>query len=98
MIADIFEVLMLALFGFSWPINLSKSIKTKSTKGKSLLFLLLIDIGYIFGMLSKILNTDFDWANKWWVFAIYVVNFSFVTADLFMYFINKNREKKLLNN
>lgn len=93
--AKILEVAMLVLFGISWPINLAKSIKSKSTKGKSLLFLLLIDIGYICGMISKIVSKTFIWSTDWWVFAIYVINFSFVSADLIVYCINKNREKHL---
>ena len=93
--AKILEVAMLVLFGISWPISLVKSIRSKSTKGKSLLFLILIDIGYICGMTSKIVSQTFVWSTDWWVFVIYVINFSFVTSDLIVYFINKNREKML---
>ena len=95
MIAKILEATMLIMFGISWPFNLMKSIKTKSTKGKSLLFLILIDIGYIAGITSKFFSTSFVWATDWWVFAIYVINFLFVSADLAMYFINRANEKKL---
>ena len=93
--AKVLEVSMLILFGISWPISLVKSIRSKSTKGKSLIFLILIDIGYICGMASKIVSTTFVWSTDWWVFAIYVINFSFVTSDLIVYFINKKREKML---
>ena len=96
MIAKILEATMLILFGISWPFNLMKSIRTKSTKGKSLLFLVLVDVGYIAGISSKFFSTTFVWATDWWVFAIYVINFCFVTADLIVYFINKNREKEAL--
>ena len=95
MIAKILEATMLIMFGISWPFNLMKSIKTKSTKGKSLLFLILIDIGYIAGITSKFFSTSFVWATDWWVFAIYVINFLFVSADLAMYFINRANEKRL---
>ena len=95
MIAKILEATMLILFGISWPFNLIKSIRTKSTKGKSLLFLVLIDIGYIAGITSKFFSTSFVWATDWWVFAIYVINFLFVSADLTMYFINRSKESKL---
>lgn len=94
MTAKILEATMLILFGISWPFNLMKSIKSKSTKGKSLLFLVLIDLGYIAGVTSKFFSTTFMWNTDWWVFAIYVINFLFVTADLIMYFVNKNRESK----
>ena len=95
MIAKILEATMLILFGISWPFNLIKSIRTKSTKGKSLLFLVLIDIGYIAGITSKFFSTSFVWTTDWWVFAIYVINFLFVSADLTMYFINRSKEAKL---
>ena len=95
MVAKILEVTMLVLFGISWPFNLIKSIKTRSTKGKSLLFLVLIDLGYVAGITSKFFSETFVWSTDWWVFMIYVINFTFVTADLIMYFINSKREKEL---
>ena len=94
MIAKVLEATMLILFGISWPFNLAKSIRTKSTKGKSLLFLVLIDLGYIAGITSKFFSTTFVWETDWWVFAIYVINFLFVSADLIMYFVNKSKEKE----
>ena len=93
MVAQILEATMLVLFGISWPFNLMKSIKSKSTKGKSLLFLCLIDLGYIAGITSKFVSTAFVWETDWWVFMIYVINFLFVSADLVMYFINRSKEK-----
>ena len=95
MVATILEATMLILFGVSWPFNLIKSIRSKTTKGKSLLFLALIDLGYVAGITSKFFSTTFVWQTDWWVFAIYVINFSFVTADLIVYFINRAREKEV---
>ncbi len=94
LVADILEAVMVIAFGASWPFNLAKSIKTKSTKGKSLLFLLLIDFGYVAGIISKIVNPHFVWASKWWIFFFYVLNFVLVSADLIMYFINRHNERK----
>ena len=91
--AEVLEALMIILFGLSWPINLYKSIKTKSTKGKSLLFLLFIDFGYIFGIIGKLISN-----NITWVFIFYVLNLTMVSLDLIMYFINKKREMKELSN
>ena len=95
MVAKILEATMLILFGISWPFNLFKSIKSKTTKGKSLLFLVLVDLGYVAGITSKFFSTTFVWATDWWIFAVYVINFSFVTADLIMYFITRSREKEV---
>lgn len=94
MAAKILEAIMLICFGLSWPFNLAKSIKSKSTKGKSLIFLVCIDFGYVCGIVSKILNTSFNWSSDWWIFALYILNFCLVSADLIFYFINKKREKQ----
>ena len=95
MVAKILEAIMIVLFGISWPFNLMKSIRSKTTKGKSLLFLVLIDVGYIAGITSKFFSETFVWATDWWIFVIYTINFTLVTADLIVYFINKSREVKL---
>ncbi len=72
---SIFEAGMLICFGASWPFALMKTIKTKDVKGKSKRFVALILIGYICGILHKILyNMDF-------VFWLYVANFLLVFAD-----------------
>ena len=53
---QIFEVLMLVCFGLSWPISVYKSIRSRSTKGKSVVFIVAIIIGYVSGILGKIVN------------------------------------------
>ena len=45
-------------------------------------------------MTSKIVSTTFIWSTDWWIFAIYAINFSFVTADLIVYLLNNGRNKK----
>ena len=87
--AQILEAIMIISFGISWPMNIIKSYRTKSTKGKSLLFLLFIDFGYVCGVVGKIVGD-----NITWVFAFYVLNLVMVSWDLVLYFINYTREKK----
>lgn len=87
--AEILEAAMIIAFGLSWPLNVYKSLKTKTTKGKSLLFLIFIEIGYICGITGKIIGN-----NITWVFAFYVLNLLMVSFDLVLYFINRDREKK----
>ena len=94
MVAKVLEAIMIILFGISWPFNLAKSIRSKTTKGKSLLFLILIDVGYIAGLTSKFFSETFEWATDWWIFVVYAINFTLVSADLFVYFINRTREKR----
>ena len=40
--AELFEIIMIVSFGASWPMNVMKSWKARTAKGKSLMFLLLI--------------------------------------------------------
>lgn len=95
MVAKVLEAIMIILFGISWPFNLAKSIRSKTTKGKSLLFLILIDVGYIAGLTSKFFSETFVWATDWWIFVVYAINFTLVSADLIVYFINRTREKRV---
>ena len=52
---SVLEVLMIVCFGLAWPINLYNSWKSRSTKGKNLLFMSFIVLAYIFGILNKLL-------------------------------------------
>ncbi len=93
-IIEILEAVMIISFGASWPMNVIKSIRMKSTKGKSLLFLLLIEIGYIAGVTGKILGATSGEKPLNWVFIFYCLNLFMVSLDLVLYFINLSREKK----
>ena len=85
---QIFEIIMLICFGMSWPISVYKSIRSKSTKGKSVVFIIAIIIGYISGIIGKIVNHQLTY-----VVALYLVNLIVVSIDLGLYFINAKREK-----
>ena len=90
--SDFFEIAMLVSFGISWPINVIKSIRTKSTKGKSLAFLLMIFVGYIFGITSKLMSPDF----KWYVMFFYILNLLMVGLDIVLYAVNYTRENQAI--
>ena len=94
--AEILEIIMIVSFGASWPLNLMKSYKARTTKGKSLPFLLLIFFGYIAGIASKLVNETYmaAFAQKWYVIFFYVLNFIMVGADLCMYVRNYRLDKK----
>ena len=87
--AEILEALMVISFGFSWPMNIMKSLRTKSTKGKSLMFLVLIEFGYVCGIISKLVS-----GNITYVFIFYVLNLLMVGTDIFLYFRNRKLERK----
>jgi hypothetical protein len=94
--AEILEIIMIVSFGASWPLNLMKSYKARTTKGKSLPFLLLIFFGYIAGIASKLVNEAYmaAFAQKWYVLFFYVLNFIMVGADLCMYVRNYRLDQK----
>ena len=83
----IFEFIMLACFGLSWPISVYKSLTSHSTKGKSVVFICAIIIGYISGITGKIINGQTNY-----VLILYIINLVMVSIDLASYFINRRNE------
>ncbi|MBQ6831787.1 MAG: hypothetical protein IJO28_04030 [Oscillospiraceae bacterium] len=94
--SEILEIVMIVSFGASWPLNVMKSYKARTTKGKSLSFLCLIFFGYIAGIASKLMNETYmaAFSEKWYVLFFYVLNLVMVGADLVLYFRNKALDKK----
>jgi len=93
--SEIFEIIMILSFGASWPMNVMKSYRARSTKGKSLGFLILIFFGYIAGIISKLLNDAYmaAFADKWYVLFFYVLNLCMVGLDLLLYVRNYRLDK-----
>lgn len=91
---EILEIAMLICFGFSWPLNVIKSYKARTAKGKSLPFLLLIITGYIAGIASKFVNPAFDFTDKWYVLFFYFLNLIMVSLDVVMYVRNRRLDKR----
>ena len=83
----VLESIMLICFGLSWPVSVYKSFTAKSTKGKSLLFMLAIIVGYFAGIAGKIVGGQLNY-----VLALYIMNLAFVGVDVALYFVNKRRE------
>jgi len=93
----IFESIMLVCFGFAWPLSIYKSFVSKKTAGKSLLFLLVLQIGYVAGVLFKL--TEY-WSNikinpaekisiNLW---LYILNFVMITIDELLFLRNRKLE------
>ena len=95
--SEILEIIMIVSFGASWPLNVIKSYKARTTKGKSLPFLLLILFGYVAGIASKLVNESYmaNIGAKWYVLFFYVLNFLMVAADVVLYVRNYRLDKKL---
>ncbi|MDR1117029.1 MAG: hypothetical protein LBL09_02130 [Oscillospiraceae bacterium] len=87
----ILETGMLFCFGFAWPFNIYKSYKARDNTGKSLLFLLVIWLGYLLGIFYKALSPNPDF-----VLWLYVINIIMVSIDIAFYYRNKviNKRRK----
>lgn len=85
---SIFEAIMLVCFGAAWPLSIYKSFKTRSAVGKSVIFLFVVMIGYISGIIHKILfSNDF-------VMYLYIINLIMVAIDAVLYFRNRKLDKE----
>lgn len=84
---ELFEGIMIGSFGLSWPVSVYRSWKSRSTKGKSLAFLLLIEFGYIMGLIGKIAF------NPSFLIAVYSFNTIFVTTDIILFLRNRRLER-----
>ncbi len=96
--AVIFEILMVVCFGFSWPFNIIRAYKARTAKGTSLYFTLLIAVGYIGGILSKIFFSAARGPEYWTAltilaFVFYIINLVMVSTGIAIYFRNKRLDK-----
>lgn len=86
---SIFEVMMLVCFGAAWPMNIYKSYHSRTAKGKSVVFMFTVEVGYICGMINKIVyNFDF-------VLFLYMLNFAMVAVDIALYYRNRKYDNML---
>ncbi len=94
--AEILEIAMILSFGASWPMNVIKSYKARTAKGKSLAFLVCIFVGYIAGIASKFANEAYmaSFSQKWYVLVFYFINIFMVGLDIILYFRNKALDRK----
>lgn len=96
-VADYFEIAMILAFGISWPINLIKAWRAKTTRGTSLVFLILIFLGYIAGIIAKFINPDYmaSFSSRWYVLIVYFFNLIMVGLNLVVYFLNRKIDKNI---
>ena len=82
------EACMLVAFGISWPINIYKSLRSHTAKGKSLWFMIFVLVGYLCGLAAKLTAGPLTY-----VAAFYVLNLCTVSVDLALTVRNKRRDK-----
>ena len=86
-IDGLFEILMLLCFAAAWPFSICKLYKTKSTKGKSVVFSFVIILGYIFGITNKFVMDDINY-----VLFFYFLDLCLVLIDTVLYYRNRHYE------
>ena len=81
------EIGMLIAFGASWPFNISKSWRSRTAKGKSVIFEFIVVFGYVVGLLGKFITyhrTSVLAYSTWFYFA----DIAMVAIDIALYFRN----------
>ena len=89
---SIFEIGMLVGFGFAWPSNIYKSLKSRTAAGRSLMFQWAILFGYICGIINKIL-----YSNDL-VLYLYILNFLMVSVDTCLTLRNRRLDRRRMQN
>jgi len=84
---SVFEIGMLLCFGAAWPTSIYKSYKSRTNKGKSIWFLIILFIGYISGVLHKI-HYSLDP-----VMGLYILNGCLVAVDICFYVRNRRFDR-----
>ena len=80
---------MLVCFGISWPFNIAKSLRSRTAKGKSVAFELLIIAGYLCGLVGK-----FILDNLSYVVFFYIADILMVAADLALTLRNRRLDRE----
>ena len=70
---------MLVCFGVSWPFSILKTLRSRSVAGKSVLFLSIVALGYVCGIIHKLLHAMDA------VIYFYIFNLILVLIDLALY-------------
>jgi hypothetical protein len=84
--------MMLVCFGAAWPFSIYQGIVSRSNKGKSLIFLLVVEAGYLSGIIHKIY-----WAMDR-VIWLYILNFVLVAIDVAVFLRNRSLEEREIRN
>ena len=81
MMAELLEFWMLFAFGFSWPFAIARTYRAKRVDGKSPMFMIIVLIGYVFGISAHLVE-----GSKLWLCWVYLLDMAFVATDLVLYF------------
>lgn len=82
---SLYEALMLICFGAAWPFSILKSWRARTSKGKSIFFLLVVLVGYAAGIMNKVTLGQ----HRDPVLGLYLLNILMVSIDVALYFRNR---------
>lgn len=85
---NFFETLFLICFGLAWPTTVIKSLKARTSKNKSLMFIVFALCGYVFGITARIIGQAIDYP-----LIFYIINLSMVATDFCLYFRNRRLDR-----
>lgn len=88
-VTQICEIAMLLAFGFSWPFNIIKSARSRTAKGKSTMFEIIVEIGYVFGVIGKFYTYSQTGVLAYSVW-FYFLDITMVLIDLIL--VTRNRK------
>ena len=87
------EIAMLVLFGLSWPFNIAKSWRSRTAKGKSVVFEFIVVFGYLIGVAGKFITfhrTGVLPYSTWF----YLADILMVAIDIVLYFRNAALDRR----
>lgn len=84
-----FEMCFLLCFAAAWPASIVKSWRSRTARGRSMVFPLIVEAGYIFGIISK-----FTAESLTYVVFFYFLNFTMVAIDLALTLRNRRLDAK----
>ena len=87
-LTEIFEMCFLICFAVAWPVSIVKSVKSRTSKGKSIVFEYFIIAGYCFGIAAKLVDTHLSY-----VIIFYIINLIMVLIDIALYYRNARLDK-----
>ncbi|MDR2301507.1 MAG: hypothetical protein LBF38_05645 [Deltaproteobacteria bacterium] len=85
---NILESCMLVAFGLAWPANIINSLRVKSSRARTPVFLFIVNTGYVFGVLAKIVSHNVNY-----VVIFYLINMAMVSFDTYLYFRYRAQDK-----
>jgi len=84
---SIFEIFMLICFGAAWPFSLRRSYLARTNAGKSVVFLVVVLLGYLAGIMHKVFYSPDP------VIWLYALNGLMVAGDIGLYLRNSHFDR-----